>query len=341
MNKFFLIVILLFCFPILGNDGKSDFNPSPGVEIIDIGDEDFSSSTEKPSYIIEKVKIPSGRDKVNAEIFKPASGSNWPIVILLHGSHPKRTDAYYDVMGIDLAMHGYYCVFPHYFERNKKGRGTRNEWMKTISDCIDFAQKQENVNKEKIGVIGYSLGAFLILGHAPKEKRISCVVAFYGGLSPCYNEIASEHMPPTLLLHGTKDKIVPARRSLEAFKTLREYGKPVNVVIYPNVGHGFTLHKRSEWDDFVSLDSWERTLNFLHFYLHEPSWIPEVPQPSLDISSESSSQKQISFTKKFEAPYLEKVFKCEDKIYIDPEGEEFLKVLKESQPPPPKKKKKK
>lgn len=319
---------------------RDSFEPKSGVEITDIADWENINPSEEHFYQTEKIKIQCGRDKVNTEIFYPSSGSNWPIVVLLHGSHPQRTDAYYDVMAIDLAMHGYYCIFPHYFERNKKGRGTRSEWMKTIGSAIDYAQKKDNVDKDRVAVIGYSLGAFLILGYAPTDKRINCVVAFYGGLSTCYNEIASQHMPPTLFLHGTKDRIVPAKRSLEAYKTLREYGKPVSVVLYPNVGHGFTLHKKNEWDDMVSLDSWERTLAFLNYYLNFPSWVPEVSNKSseLVIVEDLSEKEKRLETKKFETPYLNKFYLCQEKIYIDPEGEEYLKVMKESQPPPKKKK---
>ena len=31
--------------------------------------------------------------------------------------------------------------------------------------------------------------------------------------------------------------------------------KPVDVVIYPKVGHGFTLHTRGGWDEVVGEDS--------------------------------------------------------------------------------------
>lgn len=345
MWKSFLIVVSLFVFVFLfGEEIKSpkgSFEPKAGIEISDIPENETSTSSEESLYKTEKLKIQCGRDKVNTEVFYPTTGSNWPIVILLHGSHPQRTDAYYKVMAIDLAMHGYYCVFPHYFERNRKGRGVRSDWMKTIKSAIDFAQEQPNVNKEKVAVIGYSLGAFLILGYAPSDKRINCVVAFYGGLSPCYNDIASEHMPPTLLLHGTKDRVVPARRSLEAFKTLREYGKPVSVVVYPDVGHGFTLHKKGEWDDSVSLDSWERTLSFINYYLNFPSWTPEVglEERGLALIAENSDEPKDSFSSmKLKTPYLDTIFNCGEKLYIDPNGDEYTKVLKESAPAPKKKK---
>lgn len=352
MKKFCLIAVisLLFCFQTNSLFASMDdvqlpklndsYIPKPGIEITEIKEGDQLNLTEETPYKREIVKIQSGRDKVDSEVFYPTTGDNWPIVILLHGSHPKRTDAYYDVMAMDLAMHGYYCIFPHYFERNKKGRGSRSDWMKTIGSAIDFAQNQQNVDKDRVAVIGYSLGSFLALGYAPSDKRINCLVAFYGGLSSCYNDIASEHMPPTLLLHGTKDRIVPARRSLEAFKTLRENGKVVSVVIYPDVGHGFTLHKKGEWDESVSLDSWERTLTFLNYYLRFPAWTPEVlyEKDELALMNKENESENIPLEeKKFETPYLDTVYGCGEKLYIDPDGEEYSKVLKESQPAPRKK----
>ena len=313
--------------------GGSSFVPKPGVEITEIGADEASTPSDEPDVKTEKIKIPSGRDKVNAEVFYPESGGNWPIVILLHGSHPKRTDAYYDVMAIDLAMHGYLVIFPHYFERGRKGRGARSDWMRTIGDAMDYAQNMPNVDKARIALVGYSLGSFLALGYAPTDNRVSCVVAFYGGLSGCYDDAAAEHMPPTLLIHGMKDRTVPARRSLEAFKTLRESQMPVSVLIYPDVGHGFTLHRRGEWDDAVSEDSWNRTLVFLNYNLNFPAWTPEMPQPSLETPADGSQEQAegVFERKKLNTPYLDNAFDAGEKLYIDPTGDEYAQILKQSQ----------
>jgi len=329
--------------------GISTYALKPGVEVSDIGEEESPPLPEAPLVRIEKVRIPSGRDKVNTEIFYPNHAGPWPIVVLLHGSHPQRTDAYYDVMAQDLAMHGYLCLFPHYFERGRKGRGNRSQWMATVGDTIDYAETIPNVDKTRVALVGYSLGSFLGLGYAPTDTRVTCLVAFYGGLSGCYLPSASEHMPPTLLIHGMKDRTVPARRSLEAFKNLRETRKPVSVVLYPDVGHGFTLHRRGEWDDSVSEDSWNRTLTFLNYNLNYPAWTPEVPiyQPELfqvgkvvmprPDDDDDGLEDEFEEDKKLQTPYLDKLFDCGEKVYVDPTGEEFAKLLKESQPPPRKK----
>lgn len=329
--------------------------PKPGVDITDIdSNESLSSMPEAPPVKIEKLKIPSGRDNVNTEVFYPSQAGPWPIVLLLHGSHPQRTETYYDVMAQDLAMHGYLCVFPHYYERGrKKGRGNRSDWMRTVGDAIDYAETIPNTDKTRVALIGYSLGSFLGLGYAPTDTRVTCLVAFYGGLSGCYLPSASEHMPPTLLIHGMKDRTVPARRSLEAFKSLRETRKPVSVVIYPNVGHGFTLHRRGEWDDSVSEDSWNRTLAFLNYNLNYPAWTPEMPvyqpeqfqlakivqKPGDNVLLEPGDDgiEDDIDEEKLQTPYLDKMFDCGDKVYVDPTGEEFAKLIKESQPPPRKK----
>jgi dienelactone hydrolase len=320
---------------------KASYVPKPGIEISDLGNQDTTAPLEEPLIRIDKVKIPSGRDKVNAEIYYPNAAGPAPIVVLLHGSHPQRTDAYYEVMAQDLAMHGYLCVFPHYFERGRKGRGSRSDWMRTVGNAIDYAEMIPNADKTRVAVVGYSLGSFLALGYAPTDKRIICVVAFYGGLSGCYLPSASEHMPPTLLIHGMKDRTVPARRSLEAFKNLRETQQPVSVVIYPDVGHGFTLHRKGEWDDSVSEDAWNRTLAFINYNLNFPAWTPEMPLFSpeqFQVALKNPDEDKLPIgEKKLQTPYLDKLFDCGDKVYVDPTGDEYQKLLKESQPPPRKK----
>ncbi len=234
-----------------------------------------------------KTRFPSGRDKVAVDVFEPAEKGSYPAVILLHGTHgPRRGESYYLAMANDLARHGYVALFVRYYDRGRKGRGTRSQWAESIKYALNYASSLPEVIPDRLGLVGYSQGAFLALNYAPSDPRLMAVVAFYGGLSPGFMPVAEENFPPTLLLHGTADKIVPVRRSLETFEVLRQAGKPVDMIIYPKVGHGFTLHERGGWDEVAGTDAWSRTISFLDFHLKYPAWTPELtagprPQPSV------------------------------------------------------------
>ncbi len=227
---------------------------------------------------VTKTRFPSGRDKVAVDLFEPAEEGRFPAVVLLHGTHgPRRGEPYYLAMAEDLARHGYVALFVRYYDRGRRGRGNRSQWAESIRYALDYACSLPDVDQERLALVGYSQGAFLALNYGPSDGRLMAVVAYYGGLSPGFFPPAEEVFPPTLLLHGTADRIVPVRRSLETFDWLRQHNKPVDLIVYPGVGHGFTLHERGGWDEVAGADAWSRTLAFLDFHLKYPAWTPEIP----------------------------------------------------------------
>jgi dienelactone hydrolase len=240
-------------------------------------------------------------------------------------------------MAEDLARKGYVCLFVRYYDRGRKGRGSRADWTRTVGDALTFATTLPDVNSSRMALLGYSLGAFLSLTYAPTDPRVQAVVAFYGGVSPGDMPKAMEHLPPTHLLHGTYDRTVPVRRSLDAFQQLRLKAKPVDVVIYPKAGHGFTLHTRGGWDEVVGEDSWERTISFLNFHLKYPAWTPEVPLPDphgpMDPRGPASRQDLFPGQPALAMPYLERIEReGAGTILVNPSPEE-MKVLSTKIPP--------
>jgi len=254
------------------------------VEDLEAGGSGAFPSDEHPAKVrLTKTRFPSGRDSVAVDLYEPADAGIHPAVVVLHGTHgPRRGEAYYLAMSEDLARHGYVALFVRYYDRGRKNRsrGNRSLWDATIGDALNWAVTLPSVDPDRLGLVGYSQGAFLSLNFAPRDPRVKAIAAFYGGLSPGFFPAAREHMPPTFILHGTADRIVPVRRALETFQWLRDSGKPVDLVIYPTVGHGFTLHERGGWDEVAGADAWDRTLRFLDYQLKASGWRPETPAPS-------------------------------------------------------------
>jgi carboxymethylenebutenolidase len=235
-------------------------------------------------------RLPSGKDRVAVDIFSPPDHARHPAVILLHGTHgPGRAEKYYLRLAEDLARHGYISLFVRYYDRGRKGRGNRAIWARTIGDTLTFAAGLPDVDPDRMALLGYSQGAFLALNDAPSDPRIRAVVAFYGGLSPGFFPAAEENMPPTLLFHGTADRIVPVRRSLQTLELLRRAGRPADLVVYPGAGHGFNLNSRQGANAVAAKDSWARTLTFLDFHLRYPAWTPAV-EPLTDKAATAAAE---------------------------------------------------
>jgi carboxymethylenebutenolidase len=111
-------------------------------------------------------------------------------------------------------------------------------WLRAIADGITSASKQPNVDPKRVGLLGYSLGAYLSLSLSAFDPRVSAVVEYFGGLPP---EIARElkSLPAVLILHGAADKIVPVSEANELERLLAERNLDFEKKVYPGQGHGF------------------------------------------------------------------------------------------------------
>lgn len=314
--------------------------PTPaarGVEISSLEAEPVHSE----EVLLLKDRLPSGRDRVAVDVFRPPSPGPHPAVIVLHGTHgPGRAEKYYLHLTEDLARHGYLGLFVRYYDRGRRGKGTRSQWSETIGDTLSFAAGLPGADPERMALVGYSQGAFLALNDAPTDPRIRAVVAYYGGLSPGFFPQAKADMPPVLLFHGTADRTVPVRRSIETLRLLREAGHPADLVVYRGAVHGFNLNALPGPDAFASEDSWTRTLAFLDFHLRFPAWTPAVmpldsrrsaPSEALDPSASGAlSPEQGS------VPYLAPSAPSEPGVeapLIDPAPAQMEEILKKAPPP--------
>jgi carboxymethylenebutenolidase len=111
-------------------------------------------------------------------------------------------------------------------------------WMRAVADGVTNAAKQPNVDPSRVGLLGFSLGSYLSLSLSVFDPRVSAVVEYFGGLPDVLVKDVKS-LPPTLILHGDADKVVPVSEA-KALETLcRERKVPHEVRIYPGQGHGF------------------------------------------------------------------------------------------------------
>ncbi|ODN30267.1 alpha/beta hydrolase family protein [Fervidobacterium thailandense] len=84
-----------------------------------------------------------------------------------------------------------------------------------------------------------------------KDKNI------YAKYSPVNNVHGS--FPPTLLVHGLKDDVVPYISSVKMFKKLKEQRVHVKLLLHPSGGHGFEFVQR----DGRTVEILQKTIAFL------------------------------------------------------------------------------
>ncbi len=214
----------------------------------------------------------------------PAGDGPFPAVIILHGSGARDFGTEdYEAMCSKLADSGYYAEFIEYYSQTEAvSPGDidgmhRNYpvWLDEIHSGVAALKKNPTVNDGKvgkIGMIGFSLGAFLAVDYgATYPDEVSAIVEYYGGLSPeLYPRVAM--LPPVLIIHGDIDRMVPVQQARDLDAALTKAGRPHEMKIYPGAEHAFNFPAALMWykPSFAN-DAWDRGIKFFDKYLKSDS----------------------------------------------------------------------
>ncbi len=188
--------------------------------------------------------LTSGGVPITVERFDPPGGSGRrPAVLLLHGADGPGER--YRAAARQVAAVGYPVFFVHYLDRTgdrRAGFGSigRNlpVWAETARDAVDWIARQPGVDGTRIAIFGVSLGGGLALLAAAGEPRVRAIVDYFGFVPSTVT--AGVRLPPTLILHGEADRVVPVSNALTLQRILEAQGTAYDIQIYPGEGHGFS-----------------------------------------------------------------------------------------------------
>ena len=220
-----------------------------------------------PTITPSQLTFDSGGKPIRLDAYLPDAASGpLPTVIALHGAGGGVAGM--DKAAVLLAEQGFAVYVLHYFDRTgtqfaDKQTIFRNFpiWMKTLWDAISFVESQPAVDRERIALLGFSLGAYLSLANSSIDGRVKAVVEFFGGL-PREMKLFMRRLCPVLILHGEADSTVPVEEAYQLQQLLEKKKIPYEIKIYPGAGHGF--------ENKVWRDAGLRTLRFLQKYLAAP-----------------------------------------------------------------------
>jgi len=209
--------------------------------------------------------FPSGGKTIAVETFEPAGASPRPALLMLHGADGLSYNTRYREGARGIAAAGYQVHLVHYLDRTGEKRasfGTLFQnftpWMETVQDALGFASAQPGADPRRIGIVGISLGAALGLAVSSLNRRVKVLVDYFGPL-PQGAIATTSRLPPTLVLHGAADPIVPVANAYAVEALLRQQNVPHEVKVYPGQGHGFR--------GAAEHDATQRTLAFLQRHL--------------------------------------------------------------------------
>jgi carboxymethylenebutenolidase len=221
-----------------------------------------------------KGEFTSGGRPVSEYHCVPEGAGPHPAVVMLHGASLRQDpgNAGYEKICGDLADLGYYTEFILYYSQTgAAGPGQPVQmardypiWLEEIHSGLDALAMNPSVDPHRIALMGFSLGSFLSLSAGVKyHSQIAAIVEYYGGLQPGLRE-GAKSMPPTLILHGDHDVLVPVRLAHELDDLLTRDNRPHQIKIYEGANHAFNFREIPFWynaDD--AQDAWNRSVNFL------------------------------------------------------------------------------
>ena len=155
----------------------------------------------------------------------------------------------------------------------------------TALAIINKRAKEWNIDKQKIGIMGFSAGghlastvgthfknkkqrpAFMILGYP--VVTMDSISTHKGSRNNLLGKIPSDELvklysnelqvtkntPPTFIVHATDDKTVPVKNSIQLYKALLDKKVVAELDTFAVGGHGFGMRKRN-----IPADNWTNLL---------------------------------------------------------------------------------
>jgi len=224
----------------------------------------FASTSKTVSY-------KSGEDNVTAVLYAPDGKGPFPGIVVIHEwwglndwvkeQAAKLADQGYVALAVDL-YRGKVATTPD--EAHEIMRGVpEDRAQRDLHAAVEFLKAQSNVNKDRIGAIGWCMGGGYALDVALLEPSLRADVINYGHLATDPGSIAKIHAA-VLGIFGGQDRGIPVDDVKKFEQALKQQGNKVEIVIYPDAGHAFeNPNNKTGYRADDAADAWKRTVTFL------------------------------------------------------------------------------
>lgn len=199
-----------------------------------------------------------GADKYSISSYAPASAApKAPAVVLLHGTDGLEGESGTEIPKLagQIADAGFVVFLPEYFGANEPAGLPQQDlflqrinrvgsYAPRVAAAIDHARADARVDRARVGLVGLSLGGGLALQYAAGAPAgtIDAVIDYFGYIdeaSSVYRDAAK--LPPTVIFHSKRDKIVDPSYSRKLRDELRTHG---------------IVHEYHEYDDDYHERKW-------------------------------------------------------------------------------------
>ncbi|OUL34038.1 dienelactone hydrolase family protein [Nostoc sp. 106C] len=235
-------------------------------------------TTDTKGLVAGEVKIPVQDGEIPAYRAQPATGKNFPIVLVIHeifGVHEHIQD-----VARRFAKLGYLAIAPELFIRqgDVSKLSSVNEIRPVVAKVPDaqvlsdldatvaWAVNSGKGNVNRLGITGFCWGGRITWLYAAHNPKVKAGVAWYGRLVGDATELTPKHpvdiastlKVPVLGLYGGKDTGITLDTVEQMRDRLKSSSSKSEIIVYPNAPHAFFADYRPSYREKEADDGWKR-----------------------------------------------------------------------------------
>jgi carboxymethylenebutenolidase len=235
-------------------------------------------TTDATGLVAGAVEIPAKDRQLPAYRAMPATGENFPIVLVIQeifGVHEHIQD-----VCRQFAKLGYLAIAPELFVRQGDVSKLSNideirqvvakvpdaQVLSDLDAVVDWAVKSAQGNASKLAITGFCWGGRIVWLYAAHNPQVKTGVAWYGRLVGDATELtpqqpidlASTLKVPVLGLYGGKDTGIPLATVEQMRDRLKSGSSKSEIVVYPDAPHAFFADYRPSYRETAAKDGWKR-----------------------------------------------------------------------------------
>ncbi|ARV63065.1 carboxymethylenebutenolidase [Nostocales cyanobacterium HT-58-2] len=243
-------------------------------------------TTDTKGLVAGAVKIPVKDGTIPAYRAAPATGSNFPTVLVIQeifGVHEHIQD-----VCRRFAKLGYLAIAPELFVRQGDVSKLSNideirqvvakvpdaQVLSDLDATTNWAVKSAKGNANKLGITGFCWGGRITWLYAAHNPKVKAGVAWYGRLVGDATELTPKHpidiastlKVPVLGLYGGKDTGIPldtveqmrVRLASRNENRLKSSSSKSEIIVYPDAPHAFFADYRPSYREKEAKEGWQR-----------------------------------------------------------------------------------
>lgn len=237
--------------------------------------------TDAAGLLAGEVLIPVADGHLPAYAARPEGAGPFPVVLVVEeifGVHDYIKD-----ICRRLAKAGYLAVAPELYARlgdlskmtdpaqiirDVISKAPDATILSDLDSVASWASEQGDGDFRRMAITGFCRGGRDVWLYAAHNPALKAAVAWYGPVggtpTPIQPHTAADAAPalkcPLLGLYGGMDPGIPQAQVQAAANAARSAGRTVEIVVYPNAGHGFHADYRPGYHRDAAEDGWRRML---------------------------------------------------------------------------------